>query len=128
MSDGANGGNTATCTATVRVNDVDTDGDGVMDCGDNAPVAECLEEVTKDSPGGCAAFVDTSDALAREIGVASSDPDGNTLTYSLDKTEFVIGTNAVTLTVRLRDTTRTSCEILLYKRLLTLFIFVVSSY
>ena len=126
MSDGANGGNSATCTAIVTVNDVDTDGDGVNDCGDNAPVANCAP-VTKDSPGGCADFVDETAALAEEIGAASTDPNNNALTYSLDQTEFAIGTNAVTLTVRLRDVTISS-EYLLFMRSLTLFIFVVTSY
>lgn len=86
----------------MTVNDVDTDGDGVLDCVDKVPVAAC-NPVTKDSPGSCGDFVDETAALAEEIGAGSSDPENNPLTYSLDKTAFGIGSNTVTLMVRSRS-------------------------
>ena len=65
-----------------------------------APVARCIP-VTKDSPGGCSAYTDYTDALAKEMGKFSFDSEGDNLTYSLNRSYFPIGGPYwVTLTVR----------------------------
>ncbi|MCG8404815.1 MAG: Ig-like domain-containing protein [Phycisphaerales bacterium] len=62
------GGNTATCTQTIIVNDADSDGDGEPDCSDGCP-----NDANKVAPGDCG------------CGQADLDEDGNGVSDCLDE-------------------------------------------
>ena len=83
------------CPRTSNAGQADADGNGIGDACDNrAPIAVC-QNLTRSAGSTCTATVSAS-----EVNNGSSDPDGDSITFSLSPAgPYALGATTVTLTV-----------------------------